>query len=108
MISKGITCGFFSEAVKAQLELRFARDLKGNKKNFYYNFKSKKKRSVLLCSLNGANSLVTMEANKVVIPRPIFASDLLSESPSILSLRFKEENCQQWVRIEPGIMGLDP
>lgn len=64
-IPKGITCSFFSEAVKARLELRFARDLKGNKKSFCHNFKSKRKRSVWACPLNGAHGLLTMEASEV-------------------------------------------
>ena len=102
-MSKGITYSLFSE-VKAQLELRFARDLKGNKKSFYHNSKSKrlKKENGGLFP-NGANDLVTMETDKAVVPRAIFASDLASVSPSSLCLGCKEENYQQWVRIKSGI-----
>lgn len=102
-MSKGITYSLFSE-VKAQLELRFARDPKDNKKSFYYNSKSKRLKTENVGLFpNGANDKVTMETDKAVVLRAIFASDLPSGSPSSLCLGFKEEDYQQWVRIKSGI-----
>lgn len=98
-----ITYSLFSE-VKAQLELKFVRDLEGNKKSFCHNSKSKrlKKENVDLLP-NGANDLVTMETDKAVVPSAIFASDLPAGSRSSLCLGFKEEKYHQWVRIKSGI-----
>lgn len=74
--------------------MRFARDLKGNKKSFYHSSKNKRlKKENVGFFLNGANFLVTMETDKV--PGATFASDLPTGPPSSICLRFKEENYPQ-------------
>lgn len=99
-MSKGIIDGLFPE-VKAQPELRFARDLK---ESYCHSFKIRrvKKENVGLFP-NGADDVVTMGTHKAVVPRAVFASGLPTGSPSSLWSRFKEENYQQWVRIKSGI-----
>lgn len=99
-MSKGIIDGLFPE-VKAQPELRFARDLQ---ESYCHSFKSRRlKRENVGLFPNGADDVVTMGTHKAVVPRAVFASGLPTGSPSSLWSIFKEENYQQWVRIKSGI-----
>lgn len=69
------TCMNGVRKAKAQLELKLAREVKGDKKGFYKDIGSKRKAKESECSLlSGAGDLVTKEMEKAEVLNAFFAS----------------------------------
>lgn len=84
---------------KAQLEMKLARDIKGNKKNFYcYIINKRINKENVSPLLHGVDNLVTVSADKVEVLGAFFAlvfTNKVFQAFLFLETGFKEEtNCQ--------------